>query len=199
MKPHDCVILAIDPGACSGWALFKRGHLIMSGVAMRADQRSDVMTSAEAFAGDLGTPGCRFVVVREDWTVGGGKGTGARGTRWNVATILGMGASWGRWLEQLEVSGMAARRIVRVTPATWRRVLKGVGPTRSRDEAKATAQLFARAKLGGLAHIEPDEAEAIAIGFWAISSLEVEAVLPKRVSNVVTPLESVRRKRGAKW
>jgi len=169
--PHDAVILAIDPGATSGWAVVARGRVFASGVARTAADRAGVVGDWSASL--LGLPD---VAVVETWTVGGGRGR-AGGTRWTPSTMIGLGAARGRWLERLELACVPARRIVSVTPATWRAVLAGL-PRKTTDDAKRSAAIVARAKVGR--PVEPDEAEAICIGLWAAHAPEVGAVLPRR-------------------
>lgn len=150
------VILAIDPGAVAGWAIFRAGVLVRSGSARTVHEREVVVCQAVAVAADAG---CPLVVVAETW----------RPMKSHV-TMLGMGAAWGLWLAELQRCGVPARRILRVVPEVWRKACYGTARV-PREEAKPKAIDFVarcyRTEAG------PDEAEAICIGAWG-SEAEAE-------------------------
>ena len=152
------LILAIDPGKTSGWALFDCGWT--TGVSMSAVDRQ--LAVARATQAERST-GQRLVVVGETWIATGVR-RGREGRALSTQTVAGMGAAWGRWAEQLELHGVPKRRIVRVDSGTWRRAV--LGATRqTTEQAKRAAMMRARAVLGH--DVGPDEAEALMIGLWA--------------------------------
>ncbi len=175
--PLDCVILAIDPGATSGWALLApcvgralgtvdRGF-IGSGSTTR--EHADVVRRAMELAAFHRRP---LVVVGEKWTTG---------NRWNdrrmnAATLAGLGAAWGAWAHVLREAGHPKRRTLRVLVSDWRAAVLSLRVGTPREEAKARARWRARLALGR----EPleDEAEACCIALWAAHAGEVAAVLP---------------------
>lgn len=171
MTAHDCVILAIDPGAVSGWAVFIRGERRSSGRIPEREpatlrlNRHDVVMMAKDAADNENLP---LVVVAEKWTAGG----------WaSHLTLVGLGAAWGEWRAALDRWGVPKRRVVRVYSQTWRAAVIG-GRQRSTEKWKASARLVAQAQCRTLA-IDDDQAEAICIGLWALRAEAVAKVLPK--------------------
>lgn len=151
------VILAIDPGAVSGWALWHFGP-ITSGVAKTWKERADVISMA------LNTA-CEepLVVAIEKWQPGG--------LRMSFSTMVGLGRARGKWDHVLEVAGI--RRIVEATPYEWRKATIGAGRV-GREDAKS----MARARYP---HAEsPDGAEALCIAEWADKSGAAKAMAAKR-------------------
>lgn len=155
------VILAIDPGATSGAALWSRGRLEMAAAVTSAAARGDCVTAATNAAALAGVP---LVVVMERWTAGGHRGH---------AQIVGLGAQAGRWLEALELAGIPAADVVRVYPQTWRAVLAPL-PRKTGEQAKASARMIAAGHLGR--EVLTDAAEAACIALWAAQSDEVAAM-----------------------
>lgn len=113
-RPHACVVLAIDPGATSGWAIphqcvllhnvrVSDVTLIESGVARTAAERAYAVSRVVEASRIYGVP---IAVVAEKWSSHGAFG-GAR-------TQRGLGAAWGAWREQLELAGIPKRRVIRV-------------------------------------------------------------------------------------
>lgn len=166
-QPHQCVILAIDPGRRSGWCVATCGYVEAAGSATTQRHRSDAVALALEVAAERALP---LVVVGEKWTPGGRYG-GAR-------TMAGLGAQWGLWLAEVEPH-VAARRIVRVYAQTWRaRVLgggRGITTAQWHARARDRAQQALRREAGS-----DDEAEAVCIAVWAAYADEVGAVMPKR-------------------
>jgi hypothetical protein len=160
------VLIAIDPGATSGWALFEGNDLVASGVAKSLGDRQAVMERLSDHAADI-------TAVLEDWTAGGWKA---------VSQLLGMGSARGRWLEQLETIGIRGSRVHGVYPQTWRTVLAPL-KRKTNEEAKASARTVARAHLGR--DVGPDEAEAVCIGLHHLSAA--------RLASAVKAAERVKR------
>jgi len=156
-----CVLLAIDPGATAGWALFVAGVLREVGIAKKATQRQAVVQAAIDLAA---TEGLSLIVVAEAWEAGGWK---------SHTAMIGTGAQWGRWQEQLEMVGHPVRRILRVTPQRWRSlVLKA----RTKDAAVA----YCAARWEGFVFATADACEAACVGAWGTHAGEVAEVVPVR-------------------
>lgn len=145
-------VLAIDPGAVAGWAIFRAGVLVESGSARSVAERERVVTRA---AGLFEDP---LVVAAETWR-----------PMKSHKTMLGMGAAWGLWLAELERAGVPSRRIFRVEPETWRKACYGVARVPA-EEAKEKAIDWVRRRYG--IEAGSDEAEAVCIGGWASEAEE---------------------------
>ena len=77
-SPIPAVILAIDPGATSGWALYSADRCIASGIAKTHEQRVMAIEIAQT---EETRAKLRLIVVAEKWSPGG---------RWYTATMTGM-------------------------------------------------------------------------------------------------------------
>lgn len=165
LSPHRAVILGIDPGATSGWALLyvdAHGRERLEAGTCRGASR-DVVDRALALAAETGLP---LVVVAERWSAGG----------WaSHTTLLGLGAAWGAWLAALD-GRVPKRRIVRVYSQTWRAAIIG-GRQRSTEAWKESACRVAFVRWGVV--LGPDAAEAACIAAWGARAGEVGAALPK--------------------
>lgn len=175
LTPHPCVVLGVDPGATSGWAVMVRGMVTDAiGVARTSDERRDAVSEAQRLALINALP---LVVVAETWSAGG----------WaSHATLLGLGAAWGAWRETLAEHGIPARRIVRVLTQTWRAAILGGGNRRGGRDWKAEAIRWAERALGTRCpgRLTADEAEALCMAAWGSRAGEVREVLerlPKRI------------------
>ena len=165
---HPCVVLAIDPGKVSGWAVLARGVLTASGTARTHVDRRDAVSSATRTAHEASLP---VIVVGEQWTPGG-KFAGAR-------TMAGLGAQWGLWQAAFEELAVPKRRVLRVHTQTWRAAILGGGFGVKTAEWDARAQRRASQTAG--VHVDDDnEADAICIGLWAARAAKVGDVVPKR-------------------
>lgn len=159
---HPCVVLAVDPGETSGWALLDRGRLVASGTCdVFAAGPPTVVAAALA----LGLP--VVAVVERPFRV-----------RWSNQT--GIGTADRIWRHHLAVAGLG-RRIVRVYPATWRaRVLGPSWAVAKREAVREREGIVAAAELGRTG-VHPDEAAAVCIGRWGAFAGEVREKLPKRL------------------
>lgn len=166
-EPHQCTILAIDPGRTSGWALFVRGVCVASGVAKTHEERESFADLAIVTATARGVP---LVVVGEIWTPGGKFG-GAR-------TMAGVGASWGQWLAAFEAAGIPKARVMRVKVQTWRAAVLGGAFGRTTEQWHAMAMRRAEHAIGRTP-VDANEAEAVCIGIWATYAPEVARKIPK--------------------
>jgi hypothetical protein len=151
VTPHPMTILAIDPGATSGFAVVRAGKVLGSGVAQCAVDRRRILDAWGEFPD---------VIVREDWT---------RGGQWGFKQVLGMGAEWGRWAEAIELANLRLLRVRKVEPNEWRYPLLG-RRRRTRPEWKAAAISYVEALGIDAGH---DESEAICIGLFAARSDDV--------------------------
>ncbi len=172
-----CVIVAIDPGATAGWAIYLEGRTVSWGAADSYDSAriERVLTEASTLAELHHLP---LVVVGETWNRGGPMGLSA----WQ-----GLGAAWGAWqqaIKRMRANGrgqqLVASRVMRVSTSTWKAAF-GLSRVK-RDAIKAASLAVVRDRLG--IHLAPDQhdvAEALLIGEWATRAGAVGAKLPKRV------------------
>lgn len=185
---NRCIVLALDPGATSGAAIvglsapdkFSRlpaerlgAYLVKSATVRSAADRAGMVASARDAATEYGLP---LVVLAEKWA---GSFKRRRGT---TQTVAGLGASWGRWAEALDLAKVPRRRVARVWSATWRARVIG-GSFRTTEQWNAAV----RAKVAVLFGIDlgderDDEGEAICVGVYGLHSPEVAKILnpPKR-------------------
>ena len=167
--PHACVILAIDPGEVSGFAIFAYGVPKQSGIVRARDSlgRNFIVGSAVEMARSYKQP---LVVVAEKWPlrVSGGAG-------WRPA-----GApreSWGMWLVAINDAAIPKRRIVRVQVGQWSAAILGNRQLKT-EARRARSIALAKSRFGRVA--SHDEAAAICVGLWASHAPEVGKALPKR-------------------
>lgn len=182
-----CVILAIDPGKISGWAIYLEGRPVQWGAAKAGDSErvQQVLLRACELAQIHRLP---LVLLGETWNVGGKRGSPAM---WQ-----GLGAAWGAWklaAEHLSLSRrlqpgalgpqLVARRILRVSTSTWRarfgmmRVPKGA----PKDWHKTMALQVVERELGLTVALDGhDAAEALLIGLWGTRAQAVGKKLPAR-------------------
>lgn len=161
--PHPCVVLAIDPGKSTGWAIFSRSRVVSFGACdpFVGIEFPGVCAEAVAIASEAGLP---LVCAHEGWNAGG----------WGShQTLVGLGASWGACRASLHEAGITKRRMVRVVPATWQSVVFGGRPDDTKAEARKVASAIVGENVGG------DAADAICIGAWAICSPDVWHALKK--------------------
>ncbi len=170
-KPHACVVLAIDPGATSGWAvLFPVRGQVIEWAEYGSERTSERRRYAVLRAGEIAqTDNLPLIVTAETWSAHGAFG-GAR-------TQRGLGEAWGRWAEQIEEAGIPDRRIVRVLSNTWQGKVVGVGGRATREQRIDASIEYVRRRFGVVC--SADEAAAICIGVYGMHCDEVAAVLPK--------------------
>ena len=158
---HPCVLLAVDPGAKAGWAIFASGKLLESGTAKGFSLSDTTMAvdRARELALEQGLP---LVVVGEDWTAGG----------WPSLERFGrLCASWGPW-ESVALDRGAA--VLRVYTQTWRGAM-----LHTRQRPTKGWKKLAREIVSAMFRLDvPDDtAEAILLGKFAAHSPELRAVL----------------------
>lgn len=176
--PNRCVIVAADPGECSGWSIWAFSgtqHVLMDlgEVDVFGGGPQRVLEQGQALAKARGAE-CVLVVERpfNRRPEQGGFNTTAVGTADKI---------WREMAKRLKF----ARRVVRVYPSRWRATQLDKGwhklkrpQVRAHEQEKA--KLLARA-CGVAKEVGPDAAPAIMIGKWATHAGEVAAVLSKRV------------------
>jgi hypothetical protein len=177
------VILAIDPGATSGWCVHApsgQTHdraLPLAGPAKTTSQRELAVSGALSAARDLQRV---LVVVAETWRIPKQpEGEAGRKRRaFGAQTAAGLGASWGLWLAELERAGIRPSSVMRVDTGTWRARVIGGSRFRSTTEWKRAAQFRARALFATSHELEDDAAEATCIALWAERAGELGLALP---------------------
>jgi hypothetical protein len=177
--PHDCVILAIDPGATSGYALVSLPGLrvpsrVWSGRTVNG-HKSIVKMARDASKNDVMRP---LIVVAETWTTG----DRVHDRRMRAATLLGLGAAWERWCAAFDAVGVPKSRIVRVNTSTWRAKIIGGPMNRTTEQWKELAALHAQQRFPVRATSgapTEDEAEALCIAAWAMHAGPVGEAVKK--------------------
>jgi hypothetical protein len=162
-EPVQASILAVDPGAISGWALGAPGGLLcQTGSAQTVASRAAV---GELFI-DLPEP---QILVHER---GGWRG---------VTDAHALGMHMGRWLEAVHGYTRSPEfrfGAIAVNPATWRSAF-GLYSGMGRDRLKARA-LEVAAEILGREPADDNEAEAVLILRWAMYSPEVQAAAKRK-------------------
>lgn len=182
--PHECVVLSIDPGRVSGWAVLVRGVECHYGQSNDTEEWARAVCVALEIGDERGLP---VVVVMETWSQGSRK----TDARFGAPVLLGLGAAQGEWKRLLALAKVPKRRLVTVYPQTWRARVIGGPMNRTTAEWKAAAKGVAEAAFGRLMRptieghlLGPDAAEAVCQAIWASRAGKVGAVLPKRVATV---------------
>ena len=163
----QAVILAIDPGKRSGFSIWIRGILATWGPIEPGDELTAVQ-AARVFEANEKLP---LIVVGEKWTAGGWR---------SAASMMGMGAQWGRWDGALRAANHPKRRVVRVYPQTWRAAIlrprRGANTEQLKHLSVTAANYVAASSVPIL---DDNVADAINIGRWATRAAVVEALMPK--------------------
>jgi hypothetical protein len=182
--PLPCAILAVDPGAVSGWCLYDRGVIRAYGHFNIFAESQGIEAALDAL---LLLPGPHVLVVERPFAAKFG------------SQSTGVGTGDLTWRERAKLRGV--KRHVRVYPSTWRsRVLpagwagtkKKKGDATTADKAakraerdairaleQKTALYILRADDASTDTVHPDVAPSVGIGKWASYAGEVAAKLPK--------------------
>lgn len=164
--PISAVVLGVDPGARSGWAILAPAGKLEAG-EVRTKIDAPIARALEvAAANEL-----PLIVAMEKWTAGGWK---------SFASFGGLSAQAARWLEALRVAGVPKKSVVRVTTQRWRARVIG-GRQRPTEAWKAAAIAAMRTRYEGI-ELGPDAAEAACIATWATRAGEVAKAMPKRAA-----------------
>ena len=167
------IVLGVDQARRSGWAIHNGQSIVASGFVQDTSGMMGVIAMVQAFA-----DGSPYLAVFEDHACIplSSKAKFARGQvpRRNTATILGMGASLGRWEVALDLSQHPERLRLAVEPNDWRGRVLGLLPSASTDRCKAAAMEYA-SRLIARPVTDHNEAEAICLACWG--SLDGVAIL----------------------
>lgn len=166
--PHHCVVLAVDPGESSGWAVLLRGVVMSSGEVAASSIRD--IESIIAWAWRCAHDRQMAVVLVRERPFGGRMGTNSSGASrvWK--------ACWD------SAPYVVKSRSVTVYPSTWRAKVLGRGwGSKPRDVVRPEEQRVAKMiRQNSEENVGPDEAAAICIGAWASRSGEVATKLPPK-------------------
>lgn len=173
--PNRCVVLGIDPGRSSGWAimasnivssaLWENGTLnkvvfVDSGVCKHVAEYANVYSLAVSTANEAFFP---LVVGRESWTPGWTKG------KRTFKSIVGTGAAWGRWQAILESVYFPKSRIFSVASNEWRKHVLSLNPGKyTREQAKRYAITLCRENRWFTGEINHDAAEATLVAYYML-------------------------------
>lgn len=171
-EPLNAVMLGIDPGERSGWAVVYGGRLVVFGTAKdRPEDRDLAVSSAQAVAEGGGVP---LMVGIEKF----GAGLGA-GRFFGARTLAGIERRVGAWVDAVERAGVKRSRIVRVLPQTWRWHVLGKGRG-SHEEMAAVTSSYVQRRFDLVTVPGEDECAAIGIACWMARAEEVQERMPKR-------------------
>lgn len=145
------MILFVDTGACSGWALLDGGRVHASGTV----HPDSIKGFAEA----------RDLVSRTDHLVIEGMGYLPRGCRYDTA--YGMGVHAGLWLTLARLRGIS---IEVIHPDTWQRAMLHMG-RRNPGRAMLKRLSVARAEKLVRRAVKGDEADALVMSEYYMLSL----------------------------
>ncbi len=167
LRPWRAVILAVDAGSRSGWAVWVLGELVDSGelAIYTNDGVSEVariVERARVLAGRLGVPWCAMIEAA-----------------WGGRMKPGKSGAGGYWTFALRAVGLPYARIGMVYPATWRARTLGDGMHAAERAVVRAREVVVASAIAGC-DVGPDEAPAILIGRWAACAGEVGLLLPKK-------------------
>lgn len=174
-KPHNVVVLGLDCGAQSGWAIWTPKTFHIGTIFNRVGAEGERVAVVEAAIRVAETLGLGLVVVAEKWTAG----MWGKDRRMNAATLMGLGAAWRDWQRVLQHCKVPKKRIVRVNVRTWQgRLLSGLG-ARTSEQLKAAAKRVVQGRYPKLAQGEYtfDAYDAGCISLWGSQSGEVATAL----------------------
>ena len=174
-QPHQVVILCLDGGAQSGWAIWTPTTLHLGTIFNRVGAEAERIAVVEAAIQIAQKLGLGLVVVGEKWTAGGW----SKDRRMNASTLMGLGAAWRDWQRVLQHYRVPKKRILRVNVRTWQgKMLSGLGAKRS-AELKAVARMVVCARYPKYANSDhtPDAFDAGCMCLWASQSGEVAAAI----------------------
>ena len=170
------ITLAIDPGKVSGAAIFIRRECVGAWACKDPQDRRSVIVEwfKHIASHDQEDILMRPLVVAERWS----QGPRSRDPKASANMLVGLGAAWGRWQEQLEIAGVSSSQIMRVYPQKWK--AKIVSPNAKKTEIA----MAVKSMIHGI-HIPVNDGydayDACGIGTWASMAPEVGEKIPKRV------------------
>jgi hypothetical protein len=164
-KPWLCTVLAVDTASRSGWALSRDGALRDSGEVETLNEAALGLIVRNAVELSEGTASL-VLVLETPW---GG----------SAEIVSALGAARERWSRAWRAHGLTQRRVVLVSPSTWRAaVLGGKWASARRELVRAHEQRVARALVGY--DVGADEAPAILIARWAAHTARVGRAIGPR-------------------
>lgn len=169
--PWDCVILALDAAATTGWSLWSRGILLRHGefkiwTSTGQPEAARITAEARHVASFYSIPWC--VWAERSWGGRMGKVEPSSVGYWRCCAMA----------EQLPRS-----RFGTVYPGTWRGATLPKGHAKDREGVRLAEQARARGMWGK--GIGEDEAPAMLIGLWATRAAETGELLPARQRKTV--------------
>lgn len=169
------VVVGLDQAARTGWGIApEHGRVLRHGVATTHAQRRAVLELALHFA--AGERRAVFVclekhdhmpvtrLTRFDQRTQRAGPRQAAPERSNE-TLIGMGKSYGRWLELCDLLGVPKGNVFEVRPTSWRSIVHGT--TRGTTEQIKRAAMDWASRAVGEPIDDPDEAEGTCITVWA--------------------------------
>lgn len=172
-RPWRAVVLALDAGESSGWAVWALGKLAASGeFRIYSDEGVRevlrVVDTAKSFALQLGVP---WVAMLE--------------AAWGGHMAIGASAASGYWTFALRNAQLPRARIGDVYPSRWRARVLPRGMHAAPREVVRACEVEAATRVAGREIAGHDEAPAILIGKWATQAGEVGAMLPKNARTTI--------------
>jgi hypothetical protein len=159
----------IDQGNNAGWAIVRGtpgplGRVLASGVAKTAEDREQVIAEVKRFAESLREPIIAFCEDHRKMPLGRNtrhdRQAGSKARR-NAASILGQGASLGKWQHPLELARIELRRVL---PNDWFCAMSGMRPKTRREQRQRWSVDYVSALLGR--PVGHDEAAAVCIALY---------------------------------
>ncbi len=178
--PAKCVLLGVDPGESSGWAILCsdgiRIQYLGSGHIEKTSVSADEISYAVGIAAEAARDrGLHLVAMGETWTFGG-----PAKERVGIRTLVGLGAAWERWRAPI-ANVTQANKILRVNSRTWQgAMLKGSG-ARTSDALKTASMLAARSRYPQVAANSPDESDAACIATFGMHDPRVAELVSRRL------------------
>lgn len=179
--PHHAVMLGVDPGASSGWAVMFMGQLRAFGSVREERSDSHVQRDAAVAAALLEASAqvsprspVPVIVAVEKFGAGGGR-HGFFGPR----TVAGVERRVGAWIDSVVRAGIARSRIVRVLPQVWRSAVLGKGSGPHEEMAQLTAS-YVQTRFDMAEVPNEDVCAAIGIACWMGRAAEVHEAMPRR-------------------
>ncbi len=164
LRPYDCVVLAIDPGAESGWAILSAGKLCAYGGATSRQGRDETIRMALAEAERTKK---KLVAVAESWA---------------PYVSRALQPAWMAWKESLLACGVSQTKIGRMNVATWRTRVLGKGAMKLDTAAAKLACVRLVENCFDVVVLSHNAAEAICLGIAASKCLKTGKRLPKKVA-----------------
>ena len=153
--PARASLLAIDPGRCTGWALYLDRRLVASGTTS--------VDSASCTARELLAEGLAHLVIEEPRVRAHGKGEG------DPNDLIGVAVQVGRWIERAKSRGALVEAF---DPHRWKGSIQKAPHHR---QARNVLDVYEREIAGDLPVSDTCKAanrwDAIALGLWRLDRI----------------------------